>query len=211
MKNFESKVASLLLQIKAIIIDPANPFTWASGWISPIYCDNRKILSFPEIRSYICDLFVNEIKTRYPNTEIIAGVATGAIAMATLIADRLNLPLIYVRPKAKSHGLGKQIEGHFGHDKKVTVIEDLISTGNSSLSAVEILRSSKLEVLGMLANFTYGFDIAESNFKKAGCALNTLCNYNILLKEAIEKNYIKKADEKSLIEWRKNPENWRKN
>jgi orotate phosphoribosyltransferase len=173
MWNFEKQTAEYLMQINAIKLQPSNPFTWASGWKSPIYCDNRKTLSFPEVRTFICDSFASMIKELYPEAELIAGVATGAIAHGVLVADKLGLPFIYVRSGAKEHGLGNQIEGHFEHGQKVVVIEDLISTGGSSLNAVTALRDSGCEVLGMVAIFSYQFKKASDAFITGNCKLNT--------------------------------------
>jgi orotate phosphoribosyltransferase len=208
MKNIESIVAEKLLQINAIKLNPANPFTWASGWKSPIYCDNRKTLSFPEVREIIKKEFVTLIKEKYKNAEVIAGVATGAIAHGALVADLLNLPFIYIRSASKAHGLENLIEGVLEPGQKVVVIEDLISTGGSSIKAVEAIRERKAEVLGMLAIFSYGFEQAAENFKKSNCFLNTLTNYNCLIDIAIKTGYIEKKYMDSLNEWRKQPEKW---
>jgi orotate phosphoribosyltransferase len=208
MENFEKKTAEYLLQIKAIKLQPSNPFTWASGWKSPIYCDNRKTLSFPEVRSYIRDSFANMIKKLYPEAELIAGVATGAIAHGALAADKMGLPFIYVRSGAKEHGLGNQIEGHFNPGQKVVVIEDLISTGGSSLSAVSALRESGCEVLGMVAIFTYEFKKASDAFAAADCKLNTLSNYSALVESAVSTGYIGQAEVETLKKWRIDPANW---
>ncbi|MDA3953576.1 MAG: orotate phosphoribosyltransferase [Bacteroidales bacterium] len=208
MENFEQKIAQLLLQIKAIKLQPANPFTWASGWNSPIYCDNRKTLSYPEIRNEIRDGFVKLIKEKCEAPDVIAGVATGAIAIGMLVADAMNLPFIYVRPKPKEHGLGNMIEGEVPVGKKVLVIEDLISTGKSSLSAVEALRNANIEVIGMLAIFTYGFQIAAQNFKNANVNLHTLSNYDVLINTALEAEYIKDSELETLQQWRVDPANW---
>ena len=208
MKNFEEHIAELLLQIKAIKLQPTNPFTWASGWKSPIYCDNRKTLSYPETRDAIKNQFVKLIKEKYPQVEVIAGVATGAIAQAALVADALSLPMIYVRPEAKKHGLGNQVEGALNEKAKVVVIEDLISTGKSSLNAVEAIRSAGAEVLGMIAIFTYGFENATSNFRDANCDLDTLSNYEVLIKEAINSGYIQDSYLETLKVWRKDPGSW---
>lgn len=210
MQDISKEIANYLLQIKAIKLQPANPFTWASGWKSPIYCDNRKTLSHPEVRSAIKMAFVEKIKKLYPAADCIAGVATGAIAQGALVADQMNLPNIYIRSSAKSHGMTNQIEGDYKKGDKVVVIEDLISTGGSSLKAVEALREAGCEVLGMLAIFTYGFAIAEENFKTANIQLSTLSNYEALLEQAAESNYIKTADIETLSEWRKNPSEWGK-
>ena len=203
------KLAAYLLQSKAIIIDPANPFTWASGWHSPIYCDNRKTLSYPEIRTFIRDAFIEQIKTHFGIPDIIAGVATGAIAHAALVAEKMQLPLLYVRSSQKSHGLGNQVEGDVNTGKTVVVVEDLVSTGGSSLNAVSALRNEGLEVLGMTAIFTYGFPVASENFKKAGVHLCTLGNYHDLIEEAADKGYIRPGDLDALKNWRKDPAGWK--
>jgi len=202
------KLASYLLQSKAIIIDPANPFTWASGWRSPIYCDNRKTLSYPEIRTFIRDAFVEQVITNFGNPDIIAGVATGAIAHAALVAEKMELPLLYVRSSQKSHGLGNQVEGDVKTGKTVVVVEDLVSTGGSSLNAVSALRDEGLEVLGMTAIFTYGFPVANENFSKAGVQLHTLGNYHDLIEEAADTGYIRSEDLDTLKNWRKDPAAW---
>jgi orotate phosphoribosyltransferase len=208
MENYEKKTASLLLQCKAIKLSPEKPFQWASGWKSPIYCDNRKTLSYPDIRNYIKDNLTGIIKEKYLSTEAIAGVATGAIAQGALVADALGLPFFYVRPEPKSHGLENLIEGDPRPGQRVVVIEDLVSTGGSSLKAVEALRRYGCEVLGMLAVFTYGFRIAMENFHKADCPLTTLSNYETLLDIAVESNYISRDTLGVLKEWRKNPDTW---
>ena len=208
MGNFEKKTAEYLLQIKAIKLQPSNPFTWASGWKSPIYCDNRKTLSFPEVRSYIRDCFAAIIKDLYPQVEMIAGVATGAIAHGALVADKLGLPFIYVRSGAKEHGLGNQIEGFFTKGQKAVVIEDLISTGGSSLNAVTALRESGCEVLGMVAIFTYEFKKAGDAFAGANCNLNTLSNYSTLVETALKTGYIGQEEVETLKKWRLDPANW---
>ena len=208
MKKNEEKIAGLLMQIKAIKLQPANPFTWASGWKSPIYCDNRKTLSYPQVRDYIRDCFVEIINSEYKNVDVIAGVATGAIAQAALVADCMKLPMVYVRPEAKKHGLGNQVEGHLEEGKNIVVIEDLVSTGKSSLIAVEALRNAGVNVLGMVAIFSYNFPKATENFENAGCKLHTLSNYNILIEKAIAENYIDKSYLDTLNKWRSNPENW---
>ncbi|MGC9374713.1 MAG: orotate phosphoribosyltransferase [Bacteroidales bacterium] len=210
MKHLEQKVAQSLLQIKAIKLQPANPFTWASGWKSPIYCDNRKTLSYPEIRNLLKENFAQVVTENFGKPDFIAGVATGAIAMGALVADALNLPFVYVRPKPKEHGLRNQIEGEIPEGKKVVVIEDLISTGKSSLKAVEALRNQNIKVIGMVAIFTYGFKIAEDNFKAANVPLKTLSNYNQLIQFALQTGYIKESDLKTLNQWRENPETWGK-
>lgn len=209
MNKTSRKIGEYLLQIKAIKLEPANPFTWASGWKSPIYCDNRKTLSYPVIRIFIRDAFVEITREKYPQTGVIAGVATGAIAHGALIAQELDIPFVYVRPGAKSHGLGNKIEGIVKEGQKVLVIEDLISTGGSSLRAVSALRDAGCNVLGMQAIFTYGFALAEDNFKKAKCNLTTLSNYNDLIELALESGYIDKDQLETLKMWRKDPANWR--
>ncbi len=198
------------MQINAIKLQPANPFTWASGWKSPIYCDNRKTLSYPAIRKTIAQAFAQKIQELYPNVQVIAGVATGAIAVGVLTAEELGLPFIYVRSSSKAHGLTNVIEGYFEKGQSVVVIEDLISTGGSSLKAVESLREAGCTVLGMLAIFTYGFDTAVQNFEKAHCSLHTLSNYNALIALAIEKKYITQDQVLSLQEWRMHPDTWGK-
>jgi len=210
MDQFSRKTAEYLLQIKAIKLQPSNPFTWASGWKSPIYCDNRKTLSFPEVRSFIRESFASMVKDIYPQAEMIAGVATGAIAHGALAADKLGLPFIYVRSEAKEHGLGNQIEGYFEKGQKVVVIEDLISTGGSSLNAVKVLRESGCEVLGMAAIFTYEFKKATDSFAAAECRLNTLSNYSVLVDTAVKTGYIGEAEVETLKKWRLDPSVWGK-
>ena len=210
MITTEQIIAEHLCKLTAIKLQPANPFTWASGWKSPIYCDNRKTLSYPAIRKVIAQSFAHQIKQLYPQAQVIAGVATGAIAVGVLAAEELNLPFIYVRSSSKAHGLTNMIEGYYEQGQQVVVIEDLISTGGSSLKAVEALREAGCNVLGMLAIFTYGFDTAMQNFVQAQCPLHTLSNYNALISLAIEKKYITQEHLASLQEWRKNPEIWGK-
>ncbi len=210
MNQFAKKTAEYLLQIKAIKLQPSNPFTWASGWKSPIYCDNRKTLSFPEVRSYIRDSFATLVKELYPGAEVIAGVATGAIAHGALAADKMGLPFIYVRSEAKEHGLGNQIEGYYEKGQKVVVIEDLISTGGSSLNAVKALRDAGCEVLGMVAIFTYEFKKASDGFESADCKLNTLSNYSVLVETALLTGYIGETEVETLKKWRVDPANWGK-
>lgn len=210
MKEYEKQIAQQLLQINAIKLNPAKPFVWASGWNSPIYCDNRKTLSFPNVRRLIRDSFVQLIREMYPSAEGIAGVATGAIAHGALVAEALDLPFIYIRSASKGHGLQNLIEGHFTPKQRFVVIEDLISTGGSSLKAVNALRGSDCEVLGMLAIFTYGFPAAVDNFSEADCELKTLSNYEILIDIASETGYIDKHEIETLREWRKSPETWKK-
>jgi orotate phosphoribosyltransferase len=208
MKKSANKVAEYLLQIKAIKLQPSNPFTWASGWKSPIYCDNRKILSYPVVRSYVRDTFASTIIELYPDAELIAGVATGAIAHGALAADKLGLPFIYVRSEAKGHGLGNQIEGYYEEGQKVVVIEDLISTGGSSLSAVKTLREAGCNILGMVAIFTYEFGKAVEGFASEKCTLTTLSNYSTLLEIAVDSGYIGKAEIETLNKWRVDPSTW---
>lgn len=203
------KIAQTLLQIKAIKLSPANPFTWASGWHSPIYCDNRKTLSYPSARREIYQAFAEVIAEKYPEAEVIAGVATGAIACGVLAAEELGKPFIYVRSAPKDHGMANQVEGHFTPGARVVVVEDLISTGGSSLKAVEALRAAGCEVLGMVAIFTYGFPTATANFEAAGVTLDTLSNYNILIDLAQEQGYVQPSDLETLREWRKSPDTWR--
>jgi orotate phosphoribosyltransferase len=204
------KIAHFLLQSKAIKLEPANPFTWASGWHSPIYCDNRKTLSFPEIRTFIRDSFADEINKNFPAPDVIAGVATGAIAHGVLVAEKMGLPFVYVRSASKAHGLENLIEGVVEAGQKVIVIEDLISTGGSSLKAVNALRDAGCDVLGMAAIFSYGFPQAVKNFNEINCKLITLSNYSILLDLALESGYISKKEADLLAEWRTDPENWNK-
>ncbi|NVO11341.1 MAG: orotate phosphoribosyltransferase [Bacteroidales bacterium] len=206
----QNSVVLNLLQINAIKLNPANPFTWASGWKSPIYCDNRKTLSYPAVRNLICEGFRHAIIEKYPDVEIIAGVATGAIAHGMLVADRLNLPFVYVRSAPKKHGLENLVEGDVKTGQKVVVIEDLISTGQSSLNAVEALRNIGCNVLGMLAIFTYGFNHAAENFKKSDVQIDTLANYSQLIDIAIEQGFVSKNHLHLLKSWRNDPENWGK-
>lgn len=209
MMDTAKLVASLLLEIKAIKLSPAEPFTWASGWKSPIYCDNRKSLSYPAVRKVIRDEFVLRIKALYPDVELIAGVATGAIAHGVLVAEAMNLPFIYVRSQAKSHGLGNVIEGAYTPGQKTVIIEDLVSTGGSSLSAFQALKEAGLNVLGMLAIFTYEFSLATENFKSANCQLDTLSNYSSLLELALQTGNITREQLEILSRWRENPGgNW---
>lgn len=212
MKNkFEETAlitAESLLQIKAIRLNNTNPFTWASGLKAPIYCDNRQTLSYPKIRTYIRQEFVKLINEEFGTVELIAGVATGAIAIGALVAQELGLPFVYIRSEKKGHGLENQIEGAAESGQSVVVIEDLISTGKSSLNAVEALRTAGCNVKGMVAIFTYGLIEAEENFKAAGCTLHTLTSYDYLMQKALEQNYIMDSDLQSLIEWRENPKEW---
>jgi orotate phosphoribosyltransferase len=210
MKENEKEIAQLLLQINAIKLNPAKPYTWASGWKSPIYCDNRKTLSYPHVRRKIYEAFADIITKKYPEAEGIAGVATGAIAHGALVAEKLKLPFIYIRSSSKGHGLENQIEGEYVPQQRFVVIEDLVSTGGSSLKAVEALRSAGCLVLGMIAIFTYGFPMAVDNFLKAGCELETLSNYETLIGVASETGYITNQDMDTLKIWRKAPDRWNK-
>ncbi len=210
MKQTEKNIAERLLKIKAVKLQPNNPFVWASGWKSPIYCDNRKTLSYPAIRTYIKNALTRTIMDLYPDAEVIAGVATGAIAQGALVADELGLPFVYVRSSPKDHGLENLIEGDLKPKQKVVVIEDLISTGGSSLKAVEAIRKDGSEVLGMVAIFSYGFGAAEEKFKNAKIKLTALSNYDAVLTEALAINYIQEKDLETLREWRKNPSLWNK-
>ena len=207
-KDTASKTAELLLQINAIKLNSKNPFTWASGWKSPIYCDNRVILSFPAIRNYIRDEFAKNIEKQFGKPDVIAGVATGAIGIGALVAEDLGLPFVYVRPEPKKHGRMNQVEGFLQKGQNVVVVEDLISTGNSSLLAVEALRNEGANVKGMAAIFSYGFQVAVDNFENAKVDLFTLSNYDNLLDLAVAKEYITEAEQDTLKDWRKNPSQW---
>ncbi len=206
--NYKSQTAELLLKLKAIKLNPSDPFVWTSGWKSPIYCDNRILLSDPKSRNIIANYFSEIIKNKYDDVEVIAGVATGAIGIGILVAQKLNLPFIYVRPEAKKHGRKNQIEGKISENQKIVVIEDLISTGKSSLNAVKVLRESNLEVLGMVAIFTYGFNKSIENFEKNKVDLDTLSDYNELIKKATDIKYVKEKDTETLKKWNEDPENW---
>ncbi|MFH6944977.1 orotate phosphoribosyltransferase [Flavobacterium sp. FlaQc-50] len=208
-KDTAEKTAELLLQINAIKLNPENPFTWASGWKSPIYCDNRLILSFPAIRNFIRDEFAKNIEKQFGKPDVIAGVATGAIGIGILVAESLGLPFVYVRPEAKKHGRQNQVEGFLQKGQSVVVVEDLISTGNSSLMAVEALRNEGAIIKGMAAAFTYGFNVAEENFKNANIDLYTLSNYENLLDLAVQKQYISEDDMAALKEWNVSPSTWK--
>lgn len=207
-KDTAEKTAELLLQINAIKLNPQTPFLWASGWKSPIYCDNRITLSFPAIRNYIRDEFAKNIEQKFGKPDVIAGVATGAIGIGVLVAEKLGLPFVYVRPEPKKHGRQNQIEGFLQKGQNVVVVEDLISTGNSSLMAVEALRANGANVKGMAAIFSYGFQLAEDNFKKANLELFTLSNYENLLNLALHKKYITEDEQQVLAQWRENPSVW---
>lgn len=208
MKTLEKLVAQKLLKIKAVKLQPANPFTWASGWKSPIYCDNRKTLSYPDVRSFIKIELARVISEKYGNADAIAGVATGAIAQGALVADLLGLPFVYIRATPKDHGLENLIEGELKPGSKVVVIEDLVSTGGSSLKAVQAVRNFGCEVIGMVAIFTHGFPVAMQQFKDAGVPLTALSNYDEVLKEALRTDYIDESELEILQEWRKDPANW---
>ena len=207
-KDTAKKTAELLLQINAIKLNPKNPFTWASGWKSPIYCDNRVTLSFPPIRNYIREEFSKHIEKEFGKPDVIAGVATGAIGIGMLVAEYMGLPFVYVRPEPKKHGRQNQVEGFLQKGQNVVVVEDLISTGNSSLLAVEALKEAGANVKGMVAIFTYGFDISVENFKKANVTLHTLSNYDNLLELAVAKKYITEEEQHTLQEWRVSPSTW---
>lgn len=208
-KDRALKVAEFLLQIKAVKLQPNSPFTWASGWKSPIYCDNRITLSFPAIRTYIRQGYADAILEHFGKPDIIAGVATGGIAQGALVAQELGIPFIYVRSSAKAHGMGNMIEGHFEKGQRVVVIEDLISTGGSSLQAVQALREAGLEVKGLVAIFTYGFDVSIKNFSNAECPFVTLTDYDHLIDQALKSDYVTDSDIESLREWKINPDNWK--
>ena len=208
MDTSKKAFAAKLLKIKAIKLQPANPFTWASGWKSPFYCDNRKTLSYPDLRNYVKLEIVHNILEKFPEVEAIAGVATGAIPQGALVADALNLPFVYVRSKPKDHGLENLIEGELKPGMKVVVIEDLISTGGSSLKAVEAIRNNGCDVIGMVASYTYGFPVAKKAFKDANVELVTLTDYEDVVEEALQTGYIADSDVELLHEWRKDPAHW---
>ena len=208
MNTLESIFAAKLLNVKAIKLQPTNPFTWASGWKSPFYCDNRKTLSFPDLRTFVKVELTRTILENFPEAEAVAGVATGAIAQGALVADALGLPFAYVRSKAKDHGMANLIEGELQPGTKVVVVEDLISTGGSSLKAVEALRAAGYEVVGMVASYTYGFPIAEQAFADADVKLITLTNYEAVVAEALRTGYIADDPVPMLQEWRKDPAHW---
>ena len=208
MSILQKLTAQKLLSVKAVKLQPTNPFTWASGWKSPIYCDNRKLMSYPVVRNFLKVEFARIILEKYPDAEAIAGVATGAIAPGAIVADVLGLPFVYVRSTPKGHGMENLIEGDLKPRQKVVVIEDLVSTGDSSLKAVEAIRNNGAEVLGMVAIFTYGFPVAEQKMNEAGVELTTLCNYDAILDEALNTSYIDKSELQTLQDWRKNPSEW---
>lgn len=201
-------VAEKLLQVNAIKLSPEQPFTWASGWKSPIYCDNRKVLSFPFTRDFIKSEMCNLIFDKFPNAELLAGVATAGIAWGAMAADQLKLPYVYVRPKPKEHGLGNQIEGFYEEGQKVLVIEDLISTGKSSLQVVEVLKEQGLDVIGMVSIFTYGFSAAEEAFSKAGLTCYSLTDYPTLIELAMSRGLVPAGQQGILLKWREDPANW---
>jgi orotate phosphoribosyltransferase len=207
MTNQEA-VAEKLLQIGAVQLRPEQPFTWACGWKSPIYCDNRKILSFPFVRDFIKSEMCNVIFEHYREADLLAGVATAGIAWGAMAADQLKLPFIYVRPKPKEHGLSNQVEGYFEQKQKTVVIEDLISTGKSSLQVVDVLRDQGLEVVGLVSIFSYGFDEAAKNFAKAGVKYRSLCDYSTLINIGLQKGKIRSEAETLLLQWRINPATW---
>lgn len=205
------KTAEVLLQINAIKLKPQDPFTWASGWQSPIYCDNRIVLSFPPVRNFIREEMAKFIEKEYGKPDVIAGVATGAIGIGILVAEYLGLPFVYVRPEAKKHGRQNQIEGFIQKGQNVVVVEDLISTGKSSLNAVKALKAAEVNVKGMIAIFSYGFEVASENFKNANVTLHTLSNYENLLQQAVDTNYITEKDLETLSDWNANPSEWNAN
>ena len=204
------ETCKLLLQINAIRLNPKNPFTWASGWKSPIYCDNRIILSFPAVREKICSFLSQQIKKRYEDYDVIAGVATGAIGIGMLVANKLNKPFVYVRADRKKHGRKNSIEGFYEKSQKVVVIEDLISTGNSSLEACQSLISENLKIKGLISIFNYNFEISKLNFESKNISYSSLCSYNYLIDYAVKNNYVNNVELTQLIKWRKNPQEWNK-
>jgi len=210
MSSNEKAVAEKLLQINAIRLNVAEPFTWASGWKSPIYCDNRKVLSFPYTRDFVKSELCNVIFEQFPDAAVLAGVATAGIAWGAMAADQLKLPYIYVRPKPKEHGLGNQIEGHFEPGQPVVVVEDLISTGKSSLQVVDVLRKAGADVMGMVSIFNYGFPVAAEAFEAAGVPWRSLTNYSTLISLALEKGIVSSEQEETLLQWRENPAAWGK-
>src|SRR5262245_11702080 len=202
-------VAEKLLQVNAVKLNPENPFTWASGWKSPIYCDNRKVLSFPFIRDYIKSELCNVVFEKFPEAELLAGVATAGIAWGAMVADQLKLPYVYVRPKPKEHGLGNQIEGFYEQGQKVVVIEDLVSTGKSSLQVVDVLKEAGLEIAGMVSIFTYGFPVAEQAFSQYNLPYRSLTNFPVLIDLAIEKGIVSGDQQQVILKWREDPANWK--
>lgn len=210
-KETAKKTAELLLKIRAIKLQPNDPFKWASGWKSPIYCDNRIVMSYPSIRNYVREKMANYIEKEYGKPDIIAGVATGAISIGMLVADYMGLPFIYVRPEAKKHGRQNQVEGMLRKGQNVVVIEDLISTGKSSLNAIDALKETGVNIKALIAIFTYGFQISQDNFKKNKIKLHTLSDYDTLLEEAVEINYLSESDVEALSKWKDNPSEWNVN
>ncbi|MBC7422910.1 MAG: orotate phosphoribosyltransferase [Ferruginibacter sp.] len=204
----EKAVAEKLLQINAIKLSPQQPFTWASGWKSPIYCDNRRVLSFPFVRDFIKSEMCNVVFEQFPTADVLVGVATAGIPWGAMVADQLKLPFIYVRPKPKEHGLGNQIEGFYEKGQKVVVVEDLISTGKSSLEVVEVLRKAEVEVVGMVSIFTYGFEVATNAFATAKLQYTSLTNYATLIELAVEKGIVDAMQQNTLLNWRQNPASW---
>lgn len=207
----EKVIAERLLQVKAVKLNPQEPFTWASGWKSPIYCDNRKLLGFPYVRDFVKSELCNVIFEKFPEADLIAGVATAGIAWGAMAADQLKLPFIYVRPKPKEHGLGNQIEGHFEKEMKTVLVEDLISTGKSSLQVVDVIREAGMDVIGMVSIFNYGFQAASTACEEAGVQVISLTNYPVLVELAVEKGLIQEDDQKTLLNWRENPSTWGRN
>lgn len=210
MTSNQKAVAEKLLQVQAVKLSPDAPFTWASGWKSPIYCDNRKVLSFPFVRDFVKSEMCNVVFEMFPDAELLAGVATAGIAWGAMAADQLKLPYVYVRPKPKEHGLGNQIEGSFEKGQKTVVIEDLISTGKSSLQVVDVLQAAGVEVIGMVSIFTYGFDVADKAFAEANVKYHSLTNYASLISLALEKGIVSAETESLLLNWRNDPANWGK-
>jgi orotate phosphoribosyltransferase len=208
--DISKRVAELLLEAKAIKLSPDKPFQWSSGWLSPIYCDNRVALSYPDTRTFIKKTLAELVRQEYPNAQAVVGVATGGIAQGALVADLLELPFAYVRPEPKKHGMGNQIEGRLEEGQSVIIIEDLISTGGSSLKVVDVLRSAGIEVAGMIAIFTYGFELAVKNFEEKNVKLSTISNYNALIETALEHNYVSASQVESLSAWREAPDQWGK-
>ena len=202
-------VAEKLLQVNAVKLNPKEPFTWASGWKSPIYCDNRKVLSFPFIRDFIKSELCNVIFEKFPEADLLAGVATAGIAWGAMAADQLQLPFVYVRPKPKEHGMGNQIEGYYEKGQRTIVVEDLVSTGKSSLQTVDAMKAAGLEVIGMVSIFTYDFPVAKEVFAKAGVTYYPLTNYPTLIELALEKGIVSRSDEEVLLKWRDDPANWK--
>ena len=210
MQKLSTRFAQMLLNVKCIKVQPEAPFTWASGWLSPFYCDNRKTLAYPDVRTFVKEQLARIVSEKYPQATAIAGVATGAIAQGALVADALGLPMCYVRSKAKDHGMGNLIEGTLPEGAKVVVVEDLISTGGSSLKAVEALRAAGFEILGMVASYTYGFPVAAEAFKAADVELTPLTNYEAVVQAALASGYIEEKHIPMLAEWRANPSEWGK-